>query len=41
MAHNKVNLDTFYVITLSSESNQFNFTTSNTFIWLALFYDQD
>ena len=35
------NLDTFYAITLSSESNQSNFTTSNTSIWLTLFYDRD
>ena len=41
MTHNKVNLDTSYVITLFSESNQFNFTTLNTSIWLTLFYDQD
>ena len=30
-----------YLISLSSESNQSTFTTLNTSIWLALFYDQD
>ena len=30
-----------YLISLSSESNQSNSTTSNTSLWLTLFYDQD
>ena len=41
MTHNEVNLDTFYGIMLFSESNQSSFTTSNTSVWLTLFYDQD
>ena len=36
-----VDVATSYLVSLSSESNQSNFTTSNTSIWLTLFYDQD
>ena len=38
-----VDVATSYLVTLSSESNQSNFTTSNTpeFIQLILFYNQD
>ena len=35
------NLNTTYFISLSSESNQSNYTTSNTSILLPLFYDED
>ena len=34
-------LGTSYLISLSSESNQSNIATSNTSLWLTLFYDQD
>ena len=36
-----VDVATSYLVSLSSESNQSNSTTSNTSLWLTLFYDQD
>ena len=35
------NLNTTYFTSLSSESNQSNYTSSNTSILLPLFYDED
>lgn len=36
-----VDVATSYLVSVSSESNQSNSTTSNTSLWLTLFYDQD